>query len=70
MLDEKSNNYIGNVLDLKYAYVVCYSDITTGEFNAFVIEHDDESLELPDETLNKIRNLRVLSNTLTSKKKP
>ena len=37
MLDEKSNNYIGNVLDLKYAYVVCYSDITTGEFNAFVI---------------------------------
>ena len=44
MLDEKSNNYIGNVLDLKYAYVVCYSDITTGEFNAFVIEHDDEKL--------------------------
>ncbi len=44
MLDEKSNNYIGNVLDLKYAYVVCYSDISTGEFNAFVIEHDDEKL--------------------------
>ena len=44
MLDEKSNNYIGNVLDLKYAYVVCYSDITTGEFNSFVIEHDDEKL--------------------------
>ena len=44
MLDEKSNNYIGNVLDLKYAYVVCYSDITTGEFNAFVIEHEDEKL--------------------------
>ena len=44
MLDEKSNNYIGNILDLKYAYVVCYSDITTGEFNAFVIEHDDEKL--------------------------
>ena len=44
MLDEKSNNYIGNVLDLKYAYVVCYSDITTGEFNAFVIEKDDEKL--------------------------
>ena len=44
MLDEKSNNYIGNVLDLNYAYVVSYSDISTGEFNAFVIEHDDEKL--------------------------
>ena len=44
MLDEKSNNYIGNVLDLNYAYVVTYSDISTGEFNAFVIEHDDEKL--------------------------
>ncbi len=28
-----------------------------------VIEHDDESLELPDETLNKIRNLRVNIST-------
>ena len=44
MLDEKSNNYIGNVLDLNYVYVVSYSDITTGEFNAFVIEKDDNKL--------------------------
>lgn len=44
MLDEKSNNYIGNILDLNYAYVVSYSDISTGEFNAFVIEKDDEKL--------------------------
>ena len=44
MLDEKSNNYIGNIIDLNYAYVVCYSDITTGEFNAFIIEKDDEKL--------------------------
>ena len=44
MLDEKSNNYIGNVLDLNYAYVVSYSDISTGEFNAFVIEHDESKL--------------------------
>ncbi len=44
MLDEKSNNYICNVLDLNYVYVVSYSDITTGEFNAFVIEKDDNKL--------------------------
>ena len=40
MLDEKSNNYIGSILDLKYSYVVCYSDITTGEVNAFIKEKD------------------------------
>ena len=44
MLDEKSNNYIGNVLDLNYAYAVTYSDISTGEFNAFIIEHNDNDL--------------------------
>lgn len=44
MLDEKSNNYIGNIIDIKYAYVVSYSDISTGEFNAFIIEHDDNLL--------------------------
>ena len=44
MLDEKSNNYIGSILDLKYAYVVTYSDITTGEMNGFIIEHDNDQI--------------------------
>ena len=44
MLDEKSNNYIGNVIDLNYAYVVTYSDISTGEYNAFIIEHNNNDL--------------------------
>ena len=29
-LDEKSNNYIGNVLDLNSSYVICYTDLSTG----------------------------------------
>ena len=45
MLDEKSNNYIGNIIDLNYQYIVSYSDITTGEFYAFVIEHDEDKLK-------------------------
>ena len=32
-LDEKTNNYIGNVIDLKYTYVISYADISTGENN-------------------------------------
>ena len=43
-LDEKDNNYIGYILDLGYAYSVSYSDITTGELNAFIIEKDEEKL--------------------------
>ena len=44
MLDEKSNNYIGSILDLGYSYVVCYSDITTGEMNAFIKEKDENGI--------------------------
>ena len=43
-LDEKENNYIGYMLDLGYAYSISYSDITTGELNAFIIEKDEEKL--------------------------
>ena len=42
--DEKENNYIGYILDLGYAYSIAYSDITTGELNAFIIEKDEEKL--------------------------
>ena len=44
MLDEKSNNYIGCILDIGYSYVICYSDITTGEINAFIKEKDESSI--------------------------
>lgn len=45
-LDEKSNNYIGNVLDFNssYSYVICYTDLSTGEVNAKMINHDTDTL--------------------------
>ena len=39
-LDEKSNNYIGCILDVNYAYIISYTDLSTGEFNATIISHD------------------------------
>lgn len=43
-LDEKSNNYIGNVLDLNSSYVICYTDLSTGAVNAKMINHDTDTL--------------------------
>lgn len=43
-LDEKANNYIGNVIDLKYIYVISYADISTGEFYTTTSIYDSNSL--------------------------
>ena len=43
-LNEKENNYIGSVIDFNYGYAVCYSDITTGEIYAFLLEHNPTKL--------------------------
>ena len=39
-LNEKDNNYIGNVFDFDHAYGISYADITTGEIYALLIEHN------------------------------
>ena len=43
-LDEKGNNYIGCILDVNYAYIISYTDLSTGEFNATIISHDSTRL--------------------------
>jgi DNA mismatch repair protein MutS len=43
-LDEKDNNYIGNIIDFNHAYGISYADITTGEFNTLLLEHNDNNL--------------------------
>ena len=43
-LNEKENNYIGNIYDFEYCYTISFSDITTGEIYAKIINHDNESL--------------------------
>ena len=34
------NNYIGNVLDFGYCYLLSYADISTGEINAMLLSHN------------------------------
>ena len=60
-IDEGSNNYIGNILDFKYCYVVSYTDITTGEFNTFLIDHDDSAL-LSEIITRNIREIVIKSD--------
>jgi DNA mismatch repair protein MutS len=39
ILNEKENNYIGSLMDLKHSYVITYADISTGEIYTTLIEH-------------------------------
>ena len=38
-LDEKSNNYIGSVIDMYHLYLISYADISTGEFNVLITSY-------------------------------
>ncbi len=39
-LVEFENNYIGNIMDFNHAYVISYADISTGEINTTMLEHN------------------------------
>ena len=43
-LNEKENNYIGDVIDFDHAYALCYSDISTGVIYVELIEHNISKL--------------------------
>ena len=42
ILNEKENNYIGSLLDLKHSYIITYSDISTGQIYTTIINHKKE----------------------------
>ncbi len=43
-LKEYENNYIGSILDFHHAYVIAYTDITTGELFVTMVEHNISTL--------------------------
>lgn len=43
-LNEKENNYVGNIIDFTHAYGVSYADITTGEIYCLLLEHNPTKL--------------------------
>jgi len=61
LLNEKENNYIGNIYDFVHAYGISYTDISTGEFKTFLIDHDIPKL------INEIINLNLNEIILTDK---
>jgi len=61
LLNEKENNYIGNIYDFVHAYGISYTDISTGEFKTFLIDHDIPKL------INEVINLNLNEIILTDK---
>ncbi len=53
MLDAKSNNYIGAIIDLGYLYSLSYADLSTGEVYAVLIPYD------LDVIINEIVNYNI-----------
>ncbi len=43
-LDEKENNYIASIYDYINCYTITFADITTGEIQSKLIEHDSNNL--------------------------
>ena len=43
-LDEKDNNYIGNIMEFEHSYIVSYSDLSTGFISSFITEKDISKL--------------------------
>ena len=60
LLNEKENNYIGNVYDFSHAYGISYTDISTGEFKVFLIDHEVPKL------INEIINLNLNEVIITN----
>lgn len=60
-LDEKENNYIGNIVDFHHAYGISYADISTGEIYVFLMEHNISKV------VSEIVSLNIKEVIVTSK---
>ena len=66
ILNEKENNYIGSLLDIKQTYIITYSDISTGEIYTEIIKHNINnaineiiSLGIKEIIINQIDNQAI-----------
>jgi len=60
-LNERDNNYIGNILFFDNYCGICYTDISTGEINVFIIENDFNKI------VSEIVRIGILEIVSTSK---
>jgi len=75
-LNEKENNYIGNLYDFDYGFVLTYTDITTGEIYSEVLERNIDdviykilSLDIKELVVNSDTSKEIISK-LKSQKVP
>lgn len=56
MLDAKSNNFIGALKDLGHCFSLSYTDLSTGEFNAILVEYDLDKIitEIVNDNIKEI----------------
>lgn len=56
MLDAKSNNFIGALKDLGHCFSLSYADLSTGEFNAVLVEYDVNKIvnEVINDNINEL----------------
>lgn len=59
-LNERDFNYIASIIDFNYVFLVTYIDISTGEVNSIMVEHDDNKL------LNELLSINVKEVIVTS----
>ncbi|MEG0026088.1 MAG: DNA mismatch repair protein MutS [Bacilli bacterium] len=50
ILNEKENNYIGNIIEFEHAYAISYADISTGEIYVLLLNH--EATKVISEVIN------------------
>jgi len=53
-------NYLGSILDVNYAYILTYADISTGEINTEILNHEEDIL------LNRVLKLNLKEIILKS----
>ncbi len=79
ILNEKENNYIGSLLNVQGAFIITYSDISTGEIYVTIIEDEAKAIneilstgikeiivnEISVNSLNLLKNQYKLTLTIT-----
>lgn len=60
-LNEKANNYIGSIVDFSHAYILAYTDISTGDMYVSMIEHNTSKL------VSEIISIGIKEIIMTSK---
>lgn len=79
ILNEKENNYIGSLLNLKDTYIITYSDISTGEIYSTILDNKTQALneiisigikeiiinEIDTNSINLLKNQYKITLTIT-----